>query len=213
MGIQDRKRKQKENLKQSILDAAKKILVKEGYSSTSIRKIAAEIEFSPTTIYLYYKDKNDIIYALHQEGFELLKEKMKVLQLVSDPLERLKALGRAYIQFSLEQPEFYALMFIMKEPLEFVRKECATNLWPEGIHLLDSLEATIQECQSQGYFPAIPSQLMAIQAWTTVHGLSALNTTGHLTHVMETLWNKNDKNEEVLDQCFNVYIQFIEKYK
>ena len=54
MGIKERKLKHKEDLKQSILDAAKKLFIKEGYEATSIRKIAAEIEFSPTTIYLYY---------------------------------------------------------------------------------------------------------------------------------------------------------------
>ena len=57
MGIKERKLKHKEDLKQSILDAAKKLFLTDGYGATSIRKIAAEIEFSPTTIYLYYKDK------------------------------------------------------------------------------------------------------------------------------------------------------------
>jgi len=70
VGIQERKRKHKEDLKQLILDAAKKLFMKDGYEATSIRKIAAEIEFSPTTIYLYYKDKAEISHALHQEGLK-----------------------------------------------------------------------------------------------------------------------------------------------
>lgn len=212
MGIQERKRKQKENLKQSILDAAKKILVREGYFATSIRKIAAEIEFSPTTIYLYYKDKNDIVYALHKEGFELLRSRIEVLQHVENPLERLKALGKVYIRFSIEQPEFYSLMFIMKEPLDFVKNECPTNEWPEGARVLDFLVITIQECQAHGYFPGIPVQLMAIQAWTAVHGLSSLNATGHLAHILESHWNDKEI-DDVLDKCFSIYVEFLEKYK
>jgi AcrR family transcriptional regulator len=68
MGIAERRSKHKENLRQAILDAAKKLFLRDGYHATSIRKIAQEIEFSPTTIYLYYKDKAEIAHALHIEG-------------------------------------------------------------------------------------------------------------------------------------------------
>src|SRR5699024_8917870 len=112
MGIQERKEKYKEDLKRKILDAAIRLFTKQGYEATSIRKIAAEIEFSPTTIYLYYKDKLDIVYALHQEGFRRLGEQFKALQTVDHPFERLKAMGRTYIQFALENKAFYELMFV-----------------------------------------------------------------------------------------------------
>src|SRR5690606_17197717 len=110
MGIKERKARHRENLKVQILEAAKKLFVKDGYQATSIRKIAAEIEFSPTTIYLYYKDKSDIAYALHQEGFSLLRERFVALEFVEQPFERLRAMGRAYIQFALDHPDFYELM-------------------------------------------------------------------------------------------------------
>ena len=79
MGIAERKSKQKEELRQNILDAAKRLFLKEGYHATSIRKIAKEIEFSPTTIYLYYKDKAEIAHALHIEGFKLLGRQFGLL--------------------------------------------------------------------------------------------------------------------------------------
>ena len=74
MGIKERKEKHREDLRMKILDAAKVLFLRDGYDATSIRKIAEKIEFSPTTIYLYYKDKADIMFALHQEGFKLLGE-------------------------------------------------------------------------------------------------------------------------------------------
>ena len=117
MGIKERKEKHKEELKLKILDSAKSLFLKQGYEATSLRKIAEQVEISPTTIYLYYKDKSDIIYALHQEGFKLLGAQFLVLQQVEDPFERLKAMGRIYMSFALENPDFYELMFIMKEPL------------------------------------------------------------------------------------------------
>lgn len=81
-----KKGKQKADVKKLILSAAKKLFIEEGYRETSIRKIAAEIGYSPTTIYIYYKDKNDIVYALHQEGFSMLKTFFSALQIVEDPL-------------------------------------------------------------------------------------------------------------------------------
>ena len=87
----EKKIKQKEDLRTVILEAAKKLFVQEGYEATSIRKIAKEIGFSPTTIYLYYKDKSDIVYALHQVGFGMLKDQFLPLMAVEDPFERLKA--------------------------------------------------------------------------------------------------------------------------
>ena len=80
-----------------VLEAAKKLFVQEGYEATSIRKIAKEIGFSPTTIYLYYRDKNDIAYALHQEGFLLLRDRFMALMSVDNPFERLKAIGHTLI--------------------------------------------------------------------------------------------------------------------
>src|SRR5690606_4539298 len=133
MGIRERKDRHKEDLKLRILDAAKMLFMKFGYEATSIRKIAAEIEFSPTTIYLYYKDKNDILYALHQEGFKMLGNHFYALSNVEHPFERLKAMGRIYLKFALEHSDFYELMFIMKEPLQFLNSSCSHEDWTEGL--------------------------------------------------------------------------------
>src|SRR5690625_6541021 len=72
-------KKTKGDIKTAIINAAKKLILEKGFEATSLRKIAAEIGYSPTTIYLYYKDKNDIIYALHQDGFNLFRSKLDPL--------------------------------------------------------------------------------------------------------------------------------------
>src|SRR5690554_7192785 len=124
-----RKKKPKEDIKTAILNAAKNLFLEKGFEATSLRKIAVEIGYSPTTIYLYYKDKNDIVYALHQEGFSLLRSELTALMIVEDPFERLKALGRSYLQFAKENPDYYELMFIQKEPMEFLDKDSENELW------------------------------------------------------------------------------------
>src|SRR5215211_3409773 len=99
MTIATRKKKEKEDKRTLILDAARKIFLEKGFTQASIRNIAEEIEHSPGTIYLYFRDKDEIFHALHEEGFGRMLEKMEPLRFVSDPFERLKAMGRVYLDF------------------------------------------------------------------------------------------------------------------
>ena len=64
MGILERKEKQREEIRKMILEASMQLFVKEGFENVSIRKIADLIEYSPTTLYIYFKDKNEIFSSL-----------------------------------------------------------------------------------------------------------------------------------------------------
>ncbi|MEI6899671.1 MAG: helix-turn-helix domain-containing protein, partial [Bacteroidota bacterium] len=91
MGITERKTKERQELKDLILSAAKSLFIEKGIDETSIRNIAERIEYSPATIYLYFKDKDEILHELHSQGFQELGSRMSVLMAVGDPFERLKA--------------------------------------------------------------------------------------------------------------------------
>src|ERR1043165_3144224 len=182
MGIQERKTRHKEDLKKSILDAAKKVFLEHGYDATSIRKIAAEIEFSPTTIYLYYKDKNEIAHALHEEGFKMLSERFSVLAHVEHPFERLKAMGRIYMQFALENKDFYEIMFVMKEP---IKEACIEDDWDEGKRAFTTLLNTIKDCQTAGYFTDFEPNAFSLVVWSTMHGLCTMKIHGQLDLVVK----------------------------
>ncbi len=216
MGIKERKERHKEDLKQLILDTAKSLFMKYGYEATSIRKIAAEIEFSPTTIYLYYKDKSDIIYALHQEGFKLMGQKFSALINVDHPFERLKAMGKTYMQFALENSDFYELMFIMKEPLEFLDNNCGDTPggegWPEGYNVFNSLLMTVEECQRAGYFKGHEPRVFALMVWSTMHGLCSLTVHGHLGHMARS-HNFFEDGVEALEAAFASYVRLLEGVK
>lgn len=215
MGIKERKERHKEDLRQRILDAAKVLFLKEGYEATSIRKIASAIEFSPTTIYLYYKDKNDIIYALQKEGFKVLRTKFSALSHVDNPFERLKAMGRTYLQFSIENREFYELMFVMKEPLEYLQSVCGDEeeQWEDGVEAFNFLVYTIADCQRSGYFKGHDTKMFSLVVWSTVHGLCTLNMHGHIAHVVEKHLIELQDGVQILESAFNCYVQFLEQIK
>jgi AcrR family transcriptional regulator len=70
MGISERKEREKQEMREKILLVATEMFIEEGYDKTSIRKIADKIEYSPATIYLYFKDKDEIFHAIHDKGFD-----------------------------------------------------------------------------------------------------------------------------------------------
>lgn len=207
MGIKERKLKHKEDLKQSILDAAKKLFIKEGYEATSIRKIAAEIEFSPTTIYLYYKDKAAISHALHQEGFKLLASQFAILNYIENPFERLKAMGRVYMQFALENSDFYELMFNREEPLV-----CVEDHWEEGEQAFSLLVVSVRACQQAGYFTQFDAETFSMFIWSTMHGLCTLKIKGHLEHVTKNKMILQDV-PDVFTHTFETFIATLEKLR
>jgi len=212
MGIKERKEIHREDLKQNILDAARELFLKDGYEATSIRKIAAKIEFSPTTIYLYYKDKSDIMHALHEEGFHILIKSFEVLQTVEHPFERLKAMGRLYIQFALENTDLYELMFLMKEPIEYLDVHCKDEEWEEGTEAFDWLCNTIKECMDAGYFTKFEVKTFSMMVWATMHGLCTMKITGHMEHIAKNKHILPDA-QTILEFSFHSFISVLESLK
>ena len=157
-------------MRELILHAAKNIFLEKGYAETSIRNIAEKIEYSPGTIYLYFKEKDSIFHALHQEGFRKLIGTMLPLQYVEDPFERLKAMGRIYMDFAKQNKDFYDLMFIMQAPMNMEKDEC----WEEGDKALDHLKQVIRDCQAVGRFEGRDVDYLSFTIWSAMHGMCAL---------------------------------------
>ena len=154
-----------------ILDAARKIFLQHGYYQASLRNIAEEIEYSPGTIYLYFKDKDEIFHALHEEGFRRMLEKMQPLEHVADPFERLKAMGLVYLEFAMNNKDFYDLMFIMQAPIKHEEK---SEKWKMGQRTLDYLKNVLKQCQAKGYFKKQNLEYLSFAIWSAMHGMAAL---------------------------------------
>ena len=174
MGIAERKEKQKLEIRKQILEASMKLFVEEGFSNVSIRRIADIIEYSPTTIYLYFKDKDEIFYNLHEMGFQKLQEMNKNLDDIHNPLLRLHKMGENYIQFGIENSEFYDLMFIQPEPMEKLTEMGCE--WQNGDAALTRLRDTLIECMEKGYIAQTDPTVLSLSIWSMVHGLVSLAT-------------------------------------
>src|SRR5882762_6168014 len=113
MGTQQRRAREKEALRQEILDAARELFVEEGYDNVSMRRVAEKIEYSPTTIYLYFEDKASLLYAICEETFAGLAKRMDAISMYGDdPIEVLRRGCRSYVDFGLNDQDHYKLTFI-----------------------------------------------------------------------------------------------------
>jgi len=171
MSILERKDREKAEMRKMILDAAIQLFIKDGYEAVSIRKIASMIEYSPGTIYTYFEDKDSIFYALHVEGFGLLYQKQLSIQNIKDPRQRLLAHGRVYIEFAVENQEYYDIMFLLRGPEEIISKK---EDWNHGFMAYDLLKRNIAECQAAGMFKDQKTDAVAFLLWSIVHGISSI---------------------------------------
>jgi len=147
MGIKERQERDREAVQRSILDAARELFVAEGFQNVSIRKIAERIEYSPAAIYGYFPSKDDIFFALAEEGFRLLGDPQAVrLDPLQDapPLERIRALFWCLYEFSRDQPQYFALMFVDRSVPRISREyERFAFARERKQHILEELQACI----------------------------------------------------------------------
>ncbi len=112
MGVQERKQRQRENLKSRILETAREIATKDGWEAVSMRRIAESIEYTAPVIYSHFEDKDALLKELVGEGFRLLTGAAQEARLSqSEPAARLRAVAMAYWRFAFENPEYYQVMF------------------------------------------------------------------------------------------------------
>jgi AcrR family transcriptional regulator len=204
MGVAERKIREKEELKELILKAAKKLFIERGFEKTSIRNIADEIEYSPGIIYHYFQDKNEIFHALHEEGFQELRKRLEILAAVEDPMSRIKAMGKIYIQFALENTDMYDLMFIIEAPIDFIEKR-EDLCWVEGDTTFNFLRSTVQQCMQEGHFKGHNLEALSFMIWSTVHGMVSLKIRKRV-NILDA-----GEVDQIIENSYQSLVSFIDK--
>jgi AcrR family transcriptional regulator len=113
----ERRQKEKEEIKQSILDAARKIAAEVGWNALTIRKIADEIEYTPPIVYEYFENKEDLIREIIDAGFVKLGKEISIArQSETDPHKLLMKLSLIHWDFAFNNVELYQIMFSLERP-------------------------------------------------------------------------------------------------
>ncbi len=115
MGIIEKRARQKEQFRNEILDSAREIFINDGYDQFSMRKLAEKIDYSPTTIYLYFKNKDELLFAICEEFFaQFFRELSRIRSVSQDPVETLRQAFLYLIEFGIKNPNQYKLIFFTK---------------------------------------------------------------------------------------------------
>jgi AcrR family transcriptional regulator len=172
MGSSERRAREKEEMRALITRAAMKLFLAEGFEKTSIRRIAEAIEYTPGAIYSYFADKDEILYALHDEGMALLHGALSPVEAIEDPREALLTCCRRYLQFALDNPEYYDLMFIMNATGHRILEK---EDWSAGLKNYDVLRRCVYRGIAAGTLPPAHPETTAFGLWSFVHGMLALH--------------------------------------
>lgn len=172
MGVQERKAREKQELRQEILDAARQLFVEQGYEAVSMRKIADRIEYSPTTIYLYFRDKADLFDCLCSDTFSGLIAQLEGIR-KDDPITGLRAGLRAYIDFGLQHPAHYRVTFMM--PMHGRCHDGSDGKSSQGERAWGVLRKAVEACIAAGRLRVgIDPELASQTLWAAIHGVTCL---------------------------------------
>src|SRR5262249_53942976 len=166
MGIKERQERDREAVRRAILDAARDLFVTEGYQNVSIRKIAERVEYSPAALYSYFPSKDDIFFALAEEGFRLLLDHELVAGETIEsvpPLERVRSVFLRFYRFSREHPQYFALMFVDRS-VPRISREYERFAFARAMRA--RLVACVQQCIDQGALPSSVAPHVAVRMLT-----------------------------------------------
>ena len=160
-------------LRRRILDTARHLLVQGGYQALSMRRIADAIGYSATSIYLHFDSKDALLHALIHEGMMELRDRLRdtAVQHSEAPVERLRALCECFVEFGLENPEYYEIMFELRpERMERYPAE----KYRAARKNLDFFAQALERGVERGIFEVDDSRVSASTVWASLHGTVSL---------------------------------------
>ncbi len=177
MGVKERREREKSETRDKILDAARELFVTQGYDGVSMRRVAEKIEYSPTAIYVYFADKQQLFHELCQQDYARLAEVFQSSAMSSDPLERIRQIGSTYTEFGVRYPNHYKFMFMTAHPPHEPDEEDREVMGNPEVDAYAFLKWAVQQAIDAGRFrPELQdAELVSQTLWAAVHGVVSLH--------------------------------------
>jgi AcrR family transcriptional regulator len=178
VGSRERRTRERARTRQRILDAAREMFVRKGYEATTMRAIANRIEYTATAIYHHFPSKEHLLTELAAMDFRTLAVAFQRIGQIEDPIERVRRIGAAYVDFALEHPMQYQLMFMTPHPVMDVKGITRGDPSQDAYAFLrEAWTAAIASGRLRPEFRD-PEEL-AQMCWSSLHGLLALHIIKH----------------------------------
>ncbi|WP_421916365.1 TetR/AcrR family transcriptional regulator [Mesorhizobium sp.] len=170
LSVQKRREKQKAELRSELVEAAHKLVQEEGYEGLTIRKLAKRVGYAPMSVYSYFADKQDILFALAEDAFETLARRIEE-HTSDDPVEALQAVVTEYAAFGLGNPNEYRTVFMTEKTRPPEGKTFAEM--EEGNPAMKVLISRVEACVAAGKLKGDP-RAIATMLWAVGHGTISL---------------------------------------
>jgi len=195
LGIKERRQRERQQLRDGILSAAREIASSEGWRAVTIRKIAGIIEYSPPVIYEYFDSKEDLLLELVRTGYARQLEAIQKARASSGSSEEaLLEMSRAWCRFAFEAPDLYQVMYGLGG-VSFP----VTELRKEGEKMAVVMAGVLEDILVKNGKEAQDVWGKVTLAWATFHGLVALAMAGRIP-------GGNEETERLVDQAVRDYL-------
>jgi AcrR family transcriptional regulator len=200
MGIAERKLRQKEEVRASILKAAWQIVQEEGWQALSIRKIAEAIEYSVPVIYDHFENKEAILLEFTKQGFRILNDELiKAKKRYTSAEKQIEAMAYSYWEFAFDHNAYYKVMYGLGMP------SCETvsqipELGAFSSLILQPIKDLIAESGAKDTDPMLKLHTF----WSLLHGLISIN-------MMNNNESKQELNQMVIQDFISAFITGIKK--
>lgn len=175
MSSADRRARERQEVRDKILDAARDLFATQGFEAVTLRKVAEAIEYAPAAIYGHFKDKEELVRTLCLADFDELVRNIIPLAEIGDPIERIRRLGHAYVRFAITHPNHYRLMFMYRAQLEPDEDALARKDDPHRDGYAFVRHAATQAiAEGRIREPWCDAELLAQTFWAGVHGVASI---------------------------------------
>lgn len=180
MGPNERRERERLEVRRKILDAARELFAEHGYDAVTMRKIAEKIEYSPTAIYLHFKDKDELIQELCDTDFYTFSIRFARINSMTDPVESLREAGHIYVEFAVAHPNQYRLMFMTPHrtaPNERARERKGNPQEDAYAFLRNLVQSALEQGRVRSGVHDV--ELVAQTIWAALHGVISLEIAMH----------------------------------
>jgi AcrR family transcriptional regulator len=199
MGIAERRIRQKEEIRQLILDTSWQVVKQEGWHALSLRRVADAIEYSVPVIYDHFENKEAILLELSRQGFALLTRNLaRAREKQPDPALQLQAMADAYWNFAFRNREYYQLMFGLGMPCCDINR-CVPEKGVFRDLVMQPMEAIVRPNGKKQTDLCLKYHTF----WSMLHGLVSIKWLGS-ANAQETL------NKRVLEDAVTGFIRNLE---
>ena len=158
------------------VEAATRLFAEHGYDAVSMRAVAGAIGVSPMTPYRYFENKDELFAMVRADAFRRFADQQRdAFESTDDPNARLRALGEAYVQFALDEPAAYRIMFELAQ--------APTGRYPkldrEALRGFSYNRRAVQEAVAAGVIAGEPLTISNL-LWAFIHGIVSLHLAGKL---------------------------------